>query len=590
MKYFDIIITKPLMWLVEGCYQIIPNWVIAIILFTFVIKLILFPFSLWSQVQSVKLAKIKPQLDDIKAYYSHSVKMVLREQKKLYKKEKYSTFVSMLPLLLQIPIIIGVIRGIDAYGILAMKPGWAHMYLPVLSALSAFALCYVQNLCNVLAKGMSFFAKWGLAIFLTIFSFYFTITSGIGFGIYWTTGNLIAIGVQLICNVIYNPKKYVTYKVLPPIKKDINLIRRQKEKQKADTKLFNKTKKNLVFYSEASGFYKYFKSMIEYILDNSKIHVHYLTSDINDQVFKIDNPKFHAYYCGQKKLITVLMKLDCKVAVLTMPDLHVYQYKRSIVNKKIEYIFVEHGFCSSTFVSRKHAFDHFDTIFCYGKNINDEIRAMEKYYGTKEKTLVNTGYNLFYKLKNDYKPKTQEGKKTIIIAPSWQKDNIFESCIDEIMTELSDSEYKVILRPHPEFIKRFPQKIENLKAKYENEFQLDFATDILDADIVMTDWSSIALEFSYATNRPSLFINTPEKALNPDWDKYGVIPIEISLRDKIGISVNLDEIKTIKEKINNLSKIKEPQTVIDEIMYDNSTASKVSGDYIIKRLREWGKK
>lgn len=582
MKYFDIIITKPIIWLIELCYEIIPNHVFAIILFTFFVKLILFPFSLWSQRQAVKLAKMKPQLDDIKAYFSHDWRLVLKEQRKLYKKEKYSSIVSMLPLFLQIPIIIGVIRGLDAMAILNEVP--SNLWLPLGSALSAFLLCYVQNICNVLAKGMRFFAKWGLAIFLTAFSLYFALTCGVGFGIYWTAGNIFGIAVQLVCNLIYNPKKYITYEVLPPPKKDRQLIKRQKEKQKADMEKFGAAKKNLVFYSEASGFYKYFKGMIEYTLENSKIHVHYLTSDVDDKVFAINHPRFHAYYCGPKKLISVFMKLDCKVMVMSMPDLQRYQYKRSIVNKNVEYVYVDHGFSSLTFVARKHAFDHFDTLFCYGKNYNEEAAAMAKYYGIKEQKLINTGYALYEDLKNNYKAK-ENAEKTIIIAPSWQKDNIFESCIDDIMNELLKTDYKVILRPHPEFIKRFPRKIEALKNKYQNELQLDFSTNILDADILISDWSSVAWEFSYAANKPALFINTPAKVMNPDWDKYGVTPIEISLREKIGVAVELNEISGIKDKIDLLSEIKDVREIIESMMYDNSNANEISGKYIIDAVK-----
>lgn len=582
MKYFDIIVTNPIMELVKLCYKVIPNYIFAIILFAFIIKLILFPFSLWSQVQSVKLAKMKPELDDIKAYYSHDWRLVLKEQKKLYKKEKYNSFISMLPLILQIPIILGVIRGMDAMAIMNETP--SNILLPALSALSAFMLCYVQNLCNVLAKTLSFFAKWGLAIFLTIFSLYFTLTCGVGFGIYWTAGNAFAIGVQLLCNLIFNPKKHVTYEILPPIKKDKELIKRQKEKQKIDMDKFSKAKKYLVFYSEASGFYKYFKGMVEYILENSKIHVHYLTSDINDQVFKIDQQRFHPYYCSPKKLIYVLMKLDCKVAVLTLPDLHKYQYKRSIINKKIEYIYVDHSFCSLALMSRKQAYDYFDTIFCYGKHYNDEIRAMEAYYGSKEKTLVNTGYTLYHDLINAYQPKVND-KKTIIIAPSWQKDNILESCIDDMMKELADTDYDIIIRPHPEFIKLFPNKIEALKKKYSKAMQLDFSINILDADIIISDWSSVAWEFSYATNKPAIFINTPMKIMNPDWDKYGIMPIDIALREKIGVTIELNEMFKMKSKIEALSNIVNPRTIIEELMYDNTQASKESGEYIIKAVK-----
>jgi YidC/Oxa1 family membrane protein insertase len=310
-----------------------------------------------------------------------------------------------------------------------------------------------------------------------------------------------------------------------------------------------------------------------------------LTSDIDDQVFRIDNPRFIPYYCGAKKLITVLMKLECRVCVMTMPDLEKYQYKRSIVNKNIEYIYMDHGFSSLTMVARKQAFDYFDTIFTYGKNVDKEIRAMEKFYGSKEKNLVGTGYDLFYKLEKNYVPVVNE-KKTVILASSWQKDNIMESCLDDLVQSFEKLGYKVIIRPHPEFIKRFPQKIQKIKSKFPNELQLDFSVNIMNADVLVTDWSSIGWEFTYATNKPCIFINTPIKALNPDWDKYGIEPLEIFVRDKIGTAVDIADIKDMGAKIKAIEKITNPRKVIKDIMYDNSKANEIGGKYIIDAVKK----
>ena len=43
------------------------------------------------------------------------------------------------------------------------------------------------------------------------------------------------------------------------------------------------------------------------------------------------------------------------------------------------------------------------------------------------------------------------------------------------------------------------------------EFELDFSSNdsILSSDVVITDWSGTAYEFSFVTKKPSVFINTP---------------------------------------------------------------------------------
>jgi len=586
MNIFDTVITEPIAWLIGSLADVFASYVFAIFVFAIITRIILFPLSLWAQKQAIKLANLKPQIDEIKNFGGTDWRAIRRQTKQVYKKEKYNSFSAILPLILQIPIIIGVIRALNGMNAFDGPP--SDLLLPIISGLSAFALCYVQNLCNVLAKQMKFFSKWSFAIFLTIFSLWFTVTSNEGFGVFWVFGNLASIGVQLICNVIYNPKKLVRIEILPADKIDWAIWFKKRAKQKTDMRRFNSVQKDLVFYSEKSGFYKYYKHIVEYILQNSNIKIHYLTSDINDQAFKIEHKRFHAYYCGGMKLISVFMKMDCKVCVMTLPDFHKYQFKRSLVNKDVNYMYVDHGYGSLTMGLKTDPLKYYDTVFCYGPNYNNELRAIEKYYSSPEKTLVNIGFPLFEELAKNYEDQKKEidsDKKTIIIAPSWQKDNIFDSCLDELMVALQKTDYKVVLRPHPEYIKRFPLKIKAVKKKYKNELQLDFTKSILAADVLITDWSTVAYEFSYAKNKPSIFINTTMKVLNPNWDKYGVGNVDLDLRKKIGVEIEIDEIPNIEKALERLKKIKNSKQVLKDLLYDASDADQIAGSHIIKAIR-----
>ena len=55
----------------------------------------------------------------------------------------------------------------------------------------------------------------------------------------------------------------------------------------------------LVFYSEGSGYYKYFKNLIEAILEKSDITIHYVTSDPNDAIFKKNEKQIIPYYVDE---------------------------------------------------------------------------------------------------------------------------------------------------------------------------------------------------------------------------------------------------------------------------------------------------
>jgi YidC/Oxa1 family membrane protein insertase len=620
------------------------------------------------------MVKLQPRLDDIKARYEDEFEVMLKERKALCKREKYSAFKAILPLLIQIPIILGVIgviysplkyilnidnadinqltaitreyvgesleTGADLRVIHAVhenprlfpasaavqaiadfKTGFlgfdlsaipslagAYILIPLLSALSAFLMCLAQNWFNPLTKESGFLNKWGITIFLVMFSGYFAAVCPAGVGLYWIAGNLLGILVSWVCYLIYNPNKYIDYenhavktKLSAKEKRELkDKKRREKECQKVDEKRFFGVKKEIVFYAESRGFYKYFKGFIQHILDRSDIVVHYVTSDIDDPLLSDTRERFESYFCSVNGLITLFMKMDCDIMVLTMPDLERYHIKRSLVKNDIEYIYADHGIGSFHLMLRKGALDYYDTIFCYSKNHDAEIRATERLYGTQEKKLVNVGFGLLDENIANYErldlPKNE--KPRVLIAPSWQKDNLLEYCFDELAEGLRLTDYKIIIRPHPEFVKRFPGKMKLIFNKCKDfmgddfEIQTDFSSNstVYSSDLVITDWSSIAQEFSFATKKPVLFINTPMKVMNPEWKRIDIVPQEISIRDIIGISVDADKLgdidETVRELITNAGKYRAAiENFIAGNMYNVGHAAEVGGEYLIAQVK-----
>jgi YidC/Oxa1 family membrane protein insertase len=303
------------------------------------------------------------------------------------------------------------------------------------------------------------------------------------------------------------------------------------------------------------------------------------------------------------------MKMDSDIMVMTMPDLEVYHYKRSIVKKDIEYIYTDHGMGSFHLTHRKGAIDNYDTIFCYSTNHNEEVRAIESVYDLPEKKLVNVGFDLVDRLTKEHEmldappagtsPKREINKPQILIAPSWQKDSIFDCCLDPLLNGLFKLDAKIIIRPHPEFVKRFPGKIKAILEKYAHkagndfEVQTDFSSNatVYSSDIVITDWSSIAQEFSFTTKKPTLFINTPMKVMNPEWQKIGIEPMDIWIRDKIGVSVDIDKLDDIdKIALEMFAESDVYESAIEDLLrsclYNKGRAAQTGGKYIIEQVEK----
>ena len=110
----------------------------------------------------------------------------------------------------------------------------------------------------------------------------------------------------------------------------------------------------------------------------------------------------------------------------------------------------------------------------------------------------------------------------------------------------------------------------------------------------MTDWSGIAYEYSFTTLKPSLFINTPMKVMNPDYKEIDVVPFDIEIRDQVGISVELDKIGQLPEVIEQLLNDKAyteeaMETVRDKYLYNVTKSGTVGADYLIQKLIEYSR-
>ena len=337
------------------------------------------------------------------------------------------------------------------------------------------------------------------------------------------------------------------------------------------------------------------------MLKNTNIIIHYVTSDPNDAIFQLQekNNQIKAYYIGDMKLITLMMKMDADVVVMTMPDLDNYQIKRSYVRNDIEYIYVQHGMGSKNMCMRNKSTLHFDTIFCAGKHHVEEEQQIGELYHNNQRKLLKVGYPMIDDIRNRYLNLTPvEGKKKrVLIAPSWQKDNIIDSCLETILDTLIDKDYQIIVRPHPQEVKHKKSYIEWLKKKYSDytcvTIQTDFRDDddILRADLLITDWSDICWEFSFATYHPVLFINTPMKVMNPEFDLIKCEPINISLRNRIGVSLELDDIGLVAERVDYLIRNTadfehEIEIVSKEFLYNIGTSAEVGAQYIIDIIKE----
>lgn len=466
-----------------------------------------------------------------------------------------------------------IFLGIDLSAVpVAMPLPW--LGVPLAAGLSALLLALCQNHLNPLQREQGRAMRWGTLAFSVGLSLYLGAFVPAGVALYWIASNLYTIVQQLLLNRLADPRKAVDYAALESTRQELAALealdkgsagknRALHRREKADLKRFYRVGgKHLVFYAESGGFYKYFGPVLEEIFRRSTVTVHYVTSDPNDGVFELakTNPRLRAYYVGPRRLVTLMMKMDADVVVMTLTDLENYHYKRSYIRKDIRYLYMFHYPLSTHMVLPAQALDHYDHILCVGDFQVEEIRRAEALRGLPPKELTVCGYCQLDSLYHAYQAQPQQphSQPRVLIAPSWQADNLLDSCLEELLNSLLGKGWALTLRPHPEYVKRYPARWEAICRRWAQTPGLtlegDFTSNIsiYAADLVITDWSGTAAEFSLVTLRPCLYIHTPPKINNPDYQQLGIPPQELALRTQLGMDLPIEEVAQAGERAAEL--------------------------------------
>lgn len=182
-----------------------PNYGIAIIIMTVVVKLLLWPLT-QKQIQSMKdMMKIQPMMDDIRRRYANDKERMNLELANLYKNQHINPLSGCLPLLVQFPIMIGIFYGIRDFqyvgpanflwmNSIADPDPW--YVLPVLSAATTFITSKMSM--PAAGQGKSPLNSKMMTYFMPVFIGYISISFPAGLVLYWVVMNLMQIFQQTL--------------------------------------------------------------------------------------------------------------------------------------------------------------------------------------------------------------------------------------------------------------------------------------------------------------------------------------------------------------------------------------------------------
>ena len=224
------VIAVPMIWLLGECNQIFGNYAVSIVLFTLLTKIILFPVSLWTQRNGIKMVALTPELNRLRIKYYGDKDAIAEETQALYQRERYHPLASTVPMFIQLALLIGVFGAVRTLmegteSMLSAYPaqtGGITLLMPLAAGCSALLLGLAQNRLNPLQREQTPAGQWmtnGLSVAISLALGAFV---PMGVGVYWIASNLLTIVQQVVLNAVLPPEKYIDYEVLAASRKELS--------------------------------------------------------------------------------------------------------------------------------------------------------------------------------------------------------------------------------------------------------------------------------------------------------------------------------------------------------------------------------
>ncbi len=352
-----------------------------------------------------------------------------------------------------------------------------------------------------------------------------------------------------------------------------------------------------VIFSDNRRYWNVFEPVLEE-LDLRGIDTVYVTASEDDPGLLAPFAHVRAEFIGEgNKAIARMNLLRADVVLSTTPGLDVYQWKRS---KEVGcYIHIPHAASDITLYSM-FGTDYYDAALLSGLYQGEQIRALEKLRGLPEKELVYAGIPYFDKMKERLEAAGRRERMpgdpvTVLLAPTWGKSGILTRFGERLIRLLSETDHRIIIRPHPESFLREKDLIEDLKHRFPDSDKISWNTDndnfdaLWKSDILISDFSGVLFDFALVFDKPVIYTDTgfdksPYDAwwLDEELWTLKILPqIGAELRES-----DMDEVGSLIRKCLDDPGLKEGRDKAREEtwMYRGEGAKRVA-DYIKKKLK-----
>ncbi|MBN1830048.1 MAG: membrane protein insertase YidC [Deltaproteobacteria bacterium] len=194
----------PLLVVLKTIYQYVPNYGMAIIILTILIKMIFWPLGNMSYRSMKKMQQLQPQMQQLRDKYKNDKARLNQEVMGLYKTHKVNPMGGCIPIVVQLPVFFGLYRSL-LYSI-DLRHAPFLLWIQDLSAKDPYyitpiimgATMFIQQKMTPTPGGNEMQAK--LMLWMPVIFTFMFLSFPSGLVLYWLFNNILSIGQQYFIN------------------------------------------------------------------------------------------------------------------------------------------------------------------------------------------------------------------------------------------------------------------------------------------------------------------------------------------------------------------------------------------------------
>lgn len=358
----------------------------------------------------------------------------------------------------------------------------------------------------------------------------------------------------------------------------------------------DKRKKGIVIYGEDKRYWTTFKGILDEF-ERRRVKVTYLAGSADDPLLAGRYKYVETEVVGLgNKAYAKLNFLNARIVLATTPGLDVYQWKRS---KNVDwYVKIPHAIGSFA-EYRMFGTEFYDALLGCTDSYDALMREIDHKLGGKPKELLTVGCPYM-----DYMMQRRQAASSlpahtgirVLFAPSWGNRSLLYRYGDAFLDRLIASGFDITFRPHPQSFISDRELMERLQGKYPEAASFHWNRDsdnfdaLRNADILITDFSSIVFDFAFIFEKPviyteaSLDFSITDMAWvdEPSWTTAVLPQIGVELKEENQGKL----VEIIQDLVGNPRYLEAIRSIRDEHWKNRGHASEKTVEYLIRKLSE----